>query len=243
MPGRPDIFIPNFKSNPPLSSPIEENRITREFKLSNIKKSNNPFGSKYISNCLSVFTYEEYLPNDDESLNIAIKASYRQIYGNFHPMESERPIDLERRLRNGDLNIKEFIRCLAKSEFYVSHYFQKVSQQRAIELNIKHLLGRPPECQNEIINCVQILHEQGFNNHIDLIINSDEYNDIFGDHIVPYMRCWNSPCGIRTSSFRKSSKLTQSFATSDNVLHRKKINGKLVHGNSILIKDCAKHIY
>jgi phycoerythrin-associated linker protein len=28
------------------------------------------------------------------------------------------------------------------------------------------------------------------------LIDSDEYNDIFGEDIVPYMRSWNSPVGF-----------------------------------------------
>ena len=71
-----------------------------------------------------MFTFQEYAPFDDTSLDLAIIASYRQIFCNFKPMESERSIDAERRLRNGDITIREFIRTLANSEFYRYHFFE-----------------------------------------------------------------------------------------------------------------------
>ena len=38
----------------------------------------------------------------------------------------------------------------AKSEPYKSRYFYKVSAYRGIELNFKHLLGRPPLNQQKL---------------------------------------------------------------------------------------------
>ena len=243
MPGQPKLFKTNSNSKPALNESINENKIISAFKLSNARKYKTPIRMKYIGNYLSSFTYDEYSPNDDESLNISIREIYRQVYGNLFPMESERPIDLERRLRNGDLSIREFIRGVAKSPFYVRHYFEKVSQQRSIELTIKHLLGRPPFNQREIIDNIEVLNRIGFENHIDLIIDSQEYIQNFGEDTVPYMRCWNSSCSLRTSSFINSSKLTRFFATSDNSIHIRKKNGDVISGESILIGELSKTIY
>ena len=43
----------------------------------------------------------------------------------------------------------------------------------------------------------------------------EEYNNYFGEDIVPYMRSWNSPIGLRTKSFLETSLITKAFATSD----------------------------
>ena len=43
----------------------------------------------------------------------------------------------------------------------------------------------------------------------------DEYNNVFGEDIVPYMRSWNSPIGFKTKSFYETSAITKAFATSD----------------------------
>ena len=243
MPGQPELFRINSKSKPALNEGIDDNPVIRAFKLANSKRFHKANGIKFINNYLSSFTYDSYSPNDDETISIAIKSSYRQIYGNLHAMDSERPIELERRLRNGDISIREFIRQIAKSPFYLLHYFEKVSQQRCIELSIKHLLGRPPSGQNEIIEHIQIMKEKGFNNHIDSIVDSEEYIDIFGEDTVPFMRCWNSPCGIKASSFIYSSKLIKSFASSDNVIHKSNIKGETFNGKGILINDLAKNFH
>ena len=239
MPGQPELFNINATSQPNFNDGINENRVIRAYIISNSKRENKSSGIKYISNNLSSFTYDSYSPNDDQTIKVAINSAYRQIYGNLHAMESERPIELERRLRNGDLSIREFIRNLAKSPFYLFHYYEKVSQQRAIELNIKHLLGRPPSKQKEIIKHIELINDQGFNNHIDSIIDSDEYIEIFGEDTVPFMRCWNSPCGVETASFLRSSKLVKAFATSDNAIHSNNVNIHLDNGKSLLIKDLA----
>ena len=62
---------------------------------------------------------------------------------------------------------------------------------------------------------VIILHEEGFYNHVDWLIDSEEYNKSFGEDIVPYMRSWNSSVGLKTKSFLETSSLTKYFATSD----------------------------
>ena len=218
MPGQTEIFIKNGRSNPGFDKQVNENTITRAFKYNQKSNKFNILGPKHLDNCLTQYTYSKYYPYDDCSLAIAINSSYRQIFGNLYPMESQRPIEIERRLRNGDIHIKEFIRQLAKSPFYISNYFQIISQPRSIELTTKHILGRPPINQSEIIKSVELITQEGFHSYIDYLIDSDEYNSIFGEDTVPYMRCWNSPCGSSTSYFINSSKLNPAFATSDNII-------------------------
>ncbi len=240
MPGRADIFIPNSLTKPGIGLSLHNNQIISSFKQEKCSELHLPIGPRSSEICPYGFTFDKYHPYDDETLTIAIKASYRQIYGNFHPMESEVPIDLERRLRNGDLTIREFIRGLAKSTFYKSHYFNKVNQQRAIELNYKHLLGRAPNSQRELIQQVELLFNEGFEAHIDSIIDSAEYTEVFGEHIIPYSRCWDSPCGMTTSSFYKMAALSRSFATSDNAIHANSPISKDISGTSQLLKSLAK---
>ena len=60
-----------------------------------------------------------------------------------------------------------------------------------------------------------ILNQLGFEAHIDWLIDSEEYNNVFGEDIVPYMRSWNSPIGLKTSSFPETSSIKKAFATSD----------------------------
>ena len=79
-----------------------------------------------------------------------IRAIYRQVLGNAHVMDSERLQVPESRLKRGDLSVREFVRCLAKSELYRSRFFDNCYRYRAIELNFKHLLGRAPSSFEEM---------------------------------------------------------------------------------------------
>jgi len=241
MPGQQEIFTTNSRSAPGTNTPVKGNTITFAFVRERHIEKKPIIGVKFPKRNLDGFTYQEYLPHDDDTLDIAIKASYRQVFGNFFPMESERSIESERHLRNGDITIREFIRQLAKSPFYRSNYFDKVNQQRFIELSFKHLLGRPPLNQKEIIKHVEMIHQEGFEYHINYLIDSLEYEEAFGAFTVPFQRCWNSPCGSTTSSFVNTAALTRSFATSDNAIDKQKIPSREVVCASQLLHNLTSN--
>ena len=75
-------------------------------------------GPRSHEDCPHRVTAECYSPDDDSSLNEVIAAAYRQVFGNAHVMDYERCSELEAQLRNGDLDVRNFIRGLAKSSFY-----------------------------------------------------------------------------------------------------------------------------
>ena len=237
MPGQQHLFTTSSTTSPGLGASITSNPVIDAFKRERYLDSKNSIGTKYPKTNRDNYTYDEYVPNDDESLDLAIKASYRQVFGNFFLMESERPIELERRLRNGDLVIREFIRLLAKSPFYKTHYFESVNQQRSIELSFKHLLGRPPKNLKEVVKHIELIQEEGFDYHIDSLIDSIEYQENFGPYAVPYQRCWDSPCGSTTTSFINTAALTRGFATSDNAIHGRKTLSDAKSGTSQLLKN------
>ncbi len=94
-------------------------------------------------------------------------------------------------------------------------YFDNISQYKSIKLRYKHILGRPIKSQLEVTQSSNIINNLGFEAHIDFLIDSDEYNNVFGEDIVPYMRSWDSPIGFKTKSFLETSGITKAFATSD----------------------------
>ena len=134
-------------------------------------------------------------------------------------MSSECSPETLRRLRNGDISIREFIRELSKSDFYRHHFVESVSQKRCLELNFMHLLGRPLIEQKELQESIKLITEEGFTGHVDFLIDSLEYEEFFGEDIVPFPRFWNSPCGSTTSSFINTAKFRKGYATSDNVIY------------------------
>ncbi len=240
MPGQKDLFTNNSRTPPGMGSNVDNNPITNAFKRERYIESQPSAGVKHPKTHLEEYTFNQFVPNDDESLDLAIKASYRQVFGNFTLMESERPIELERRLRNGDIVIRDFIRSLAKSQFYRTHYYENVNQQRFIELTFKHLLGRPPQSQEEIIKHIEMIYNNGFEYHIDSLIDSLEYQEIFGEFTIPYQRCWNSPSGSKTIDFVNTAKLTRSFATSDNAIHCRKTLPAEPGGSCQLLDNISK---
>ena len=212
MPGQKDRFTTTYQSKPKQSMHLINNRIMSNYTQDKINsyyyKTQNDLAKKLLK-------INEFVPNDDEALIIAINALYRNIFGNLSLMESERPIDIERQLRNGDITIREFTRNICKSNIYKNFYFDNISQYQSIKLRYKHILGRPIIKHSEVTQSSNILNEQGFESHIDWLIDSEEYNNIFGEDIVPHIRSWNSPIGLQTKDFLETASITKRFASSD----------------------------
>lgn len=174
-----------------------------------------PVGPREHTECPHRVTFDRFAPSDSEALRECINAAYRQVLGNAHVMDHERLDSLEAELTDGRLCTREFIRGLAKSELYKARYFFKVSAYRGIELNFKHLLGRPPLDQQEIASAASIQSSKGFDALIDSIIDSAEYAEVFGDHGVPYVRSFTSASGMSMLNFVRIAALEQNFASSD----------------------------
>ena len=218
MPGQSKLFVENSTS---FRNQIYDNemiQMRKKYKRERFKEEQQVIGIKTPNQLIDTFTYKNFSPYDDDSLTIAIIAAYKQVFGNFQPMESECLIDSERRLRNGDIPIREFIRELAKSQFYRSHFVEIISQKKCIELTYFHLLGRPLMDGKELEASIKTMFEKGFEFHIDCLINSLEYEEIFGEDIVPFQRFWNSPYGASTDSFINTASFNKGFASSDNVI-------------------------
>ena len=212
MPGQRNKFTTTSTTKPNLSSSLLNNNVMSSYKRNKINTYNYKIQNNNEINLLKI---NEFVPNDDDALLETINALYKNIFGNLSLMQSERSIDIERKLRNGDISVREFTRKICKSTIYRNFYFDSISQYKSIKLRYKHILGRPIKSQIEVTQSSNIINDLGFEAHIDFLIDSDEYNNVFGEDIVPYMRSWNSPIGFKTKSFLETSKITKAFATSD----------------------------
>ena len=212
MPGQKEKFTSTSNSKPLQNSDLLNNRIMSSYKRDKIKSYNYKVHKSLEKNLIK---FNEFVPNDDDALIIAINTLYKNIFGNLSLMQFEQPIEIERKLRNGDITIREFTRKLCKSSIYRKFYFDSISQYKSIKLRYKHILGRPIISQEEMTQSSDILNKIGFEAHIDWLIDSDEYINSFGEDIVPYIRSWNSPIGITTKSFLDTSRIKKAFATSD----------------------------
>jgi phycocyanin-associated rod linker protein len=150
-----------------------------------------------------------------EDAKTIINAVYRQVLGNDYLMKSERLGSLESLLSNGQLNVREFVRGVAKSDLYKNKFLYSNFQTRVIELNFKHLLGRAPYDESEVIEHLDRYQNQGFDADIDSYIDSAEYEENFGDSVVPYYRGFSTQRGQKTVGFTRMFKLYRGYANSD----------------------------
>ena len=214
MPGEKEKFKVTSKSKPKQLENLFNNKVMSSYRRDSIESYNYKILNKENFS-INILQINEFVPNDDDALLVAINALYKNIFGNLSLMQSERPVNIERKLRNGDITVREFTRSICKSNIYRNFYFERISQYKSIKLRYKHVLGRPIKSQSELTKSSDLINEQGFEAHIDFLIDSDEYHHVFGEDIVPYMRSWNSPIGFKTKSFLETSLLAKAFASSD----------------------------
>jgi phycobilisome core-membrane linker protein len=121
--------------------------------------------------------------------NDVIKAAYRQIFErDITRAYSLSVSDLESKVKNGEISMKEFVRRLAKSPLYQKNFFLPYINSRALELAFKHILGRGPSSREEVQKYFSIVSAKGLNGLVDALVDSSEYSDYFGEETVPYIR-------------------------------------------------------
>lgn len=153
--------------------------------------------------------------SEDELQQIFCSA-YAHVFGREGLTISESFASAEALLRNGKINVRQFIQILAQSEFYKERFFYRNSQVRFIELNYKHFLGRAPYDQAEVAYHVDLYASQGYASEIDSYFDSPEYRNAFGDNTVPYYRGFQSIPGMKTAGFTRLFTLYRGFGNSDN---------------------------
>ncbi|MEM8827866.1 MAG: phycobilisome linker polypeptide [Cyanobacteria bacterium P01_G01_bin.19] len=165
----------------------------------------------------------ELRPNwTQDDAKAIINAVYRQVLGNDYIMQSERLTATESLLCNGSITVRDFVRAVAKSELYKIKFLYDNFQTRVIELNLKHLLGRAPYDESEVIYHLDLYQNKGYEADIDDYIDSAEYEANFGDYVVPYYRGFATQPGQKTVGFTRMFQMYRGFANSD----RSQIAGK-----------------
>ncbi|MEO1209641.1 MAG: phycobilisome rod-core linker polypeptide [Cyanobacteria bacterium J06638_20] len=121
--------------------------------------------------------------------NEVVKATYRQIFERDITRAYSLGIsDLESKVKNGEISMKEFVRRLAKSPLYRKNFFEPYINSRALELAFRHILGRGPSSREEVQKYFSIVSEGGLSALVDALVDSKEYGDYFGEETVPYLR-------------------------------------------------------
>ncbi len=149
--------------------------------------------------------------NDKVAVNNAIRAAYRQIFErDVEPyIVSANFTNLESKLSNGEISVKEFIQALGYSELYLKEFYAPYPNTQVIEFGTKHFLGRAPLNQKEIRFYNQILASQGIRAFITTLVGGMEYLQVFGEDTVPYRRFPTLPAANFPNTERLYNKLTK----------------------------------
>ena len=157
----------------------------------------------------------ELLPGDDDAKKEQIiRAVYKQVLGNAYVMESERQVVPESQFKLGEISVREFVRRIAKSDLYRSRLFETCARYRYIELAFRHLMGRAPIDFQEMRDHSERLDAKGYDADIDSFLDCDDYQNAFGEWIVPYQRGWKTESCTTLQEFTWSFQLLRGNSSS-----------------------------
>jgi phycobilisome core-membrane linker protein len=142
---------------------------------------------------------------------VVMNAIYCQVMDVFSgqvPAEFRRT-DLESKLRNGEISVREFVKALASSEIYRRRFYTPYPNTKVIEFLFRHLLGRAPATQSEIRQYNKLLADGGLRVAVEAMIDSPEYARYFGEDVVPYNRYPSLPAGNYLGSVKAASDLVK----------------------------------
>ena len=121
--------------------------------------------------------------------NDAVKAAYRQVFERDITRAYSLSIsDLESKVKNCEISMKEFIRRIGKSPLYRDNFYTPYVNSRVVELALRHFLGRGLSSREEFQKYFAVVSEGGLSKLVDAIVDSEEYADYFGEETVPYLR-------------------------------------------------------
>ena len=157
----------------------------------------------------------ELLPGDDDAKKEQIiRAVYKQVLGNAYVMESERQLVPESQFKLGEISVREFVRRIATSDLYRSRLFETCARYRYIELAFRHLMGRAPIDFQEMRDHSERLDAKGYDADIDSFLDCDDYQNAFGEWIVPYQRGWKTESCTTLQEFTWSFQLLRGNSSS-----------------------------
>jgi phycoerythrin-associated linker protein len=153
-----------------------------------------------------------------EDIQTIIRGVYKHVLGNPHIMESERLVTAESQLCNRSISVREFVRLVAKSDFYKSRYFESCAPYRFVELNFRHLLGRAPQDQREVSEHIVRCVAEGYDAEIDSYIDSEEYQNAFGENRVPSDRGTSTEANYKQVGYNRMFVLDRGPAQIDSAV-------------------------
>jgi phycobilisome rod-core linker protein len=113
-------------------------------------------------------------------------AAYRQLFSEHVILKFYRQGNLESQLKNKAITVRDFVRGLAKSQAFDDLVIKTNSNYRLVEIALKRLLGRAPYNKEEEIAWSIKIATNGWDGFVDALVDSEEYQNSFGENIIPY---------------------------------------------------------
>nr|YP_010197141.1 phycobilisome rod-core linker polypeptide [Crassiphycus crassissimus]UAD84945.1 phycobilisome rod-core linker polypeptide [Crassiphycus crassissimus]UAD85149.1 phycobilisome rod-core linker polypeptide [Crassiphycus crassissimus] len=143
----------------------------------------------------------EYLPGEEQpkiyttddvptaiEMDEIIWAAYRQIFSEHQILSRTTQPFLESQLRFNQIKVKDFIKGLLVSESFYTFNYNANNNYRFVEMCIQRVLGRDVYNQREKLAFSIIIASKGLKTFFNILLDSDEYVENFGDNTVPYQR-------------------------------------------------------
>ncbi len=215
-----DVVVPSFE---PVATRVEVGQVPVLAGAADTEKYNgwgrSINGSNQQSSEVSVGTTHSkpsriYRMSENANpveMQLVINAIYFQVMDVFSGQvpENFRRADLESKLRNREISVREFVRELVGSEIYRQRFSTSYPSTKVVEFLFRHLLGRPPETQAEIRSLTKMLTDGGLTVAVESLLNSPEYAQYFGEDVVPYQRVPSLPAGNYLGSVKAQADLVK----------------------------------
>ena len=130
--------------------------------------------------------YSLEIADDRDNFDTVIESAYRQIY--FHAFKSDRDVNLESQLRDGQITVRDFIRGLTLSDTFKRTFYGFNSNYKVVRHLCERILGRKVNGKGEELSWSIVIATKGLQGLVDVLLDSPEYLDAFGYDTVPYQR-------------------------------------------------------
>ena len=157
-------------------------------------------------------------------------------------MESERLTAAESKLADRSITVREFVRAVAKSDFYRDRYFTSCAPYRFVELNFMHILGRAPQDQTEVSAHIVRTVAEGYDAEIDSYVDSDEYQTAFGENVVPYNRGTSSASNAKQIGYNRMFALDRGAAQIDSSVKASQLVYAVATNSTSVIKPSTSTV-
>ncbi|MEM7348039.1 MAG: phycobilisome rod-core linker polypeptide [Chloroflexota bacterium] len=124
---------------------------------------------------------------DANDKKLRLKATYRQLFKENRDFTSFHNVAIDSAYLNGTLSTRDLVCKMLCSDMYINYILSTNSNLRFVKLCFERVLGRTAT-QTETFQWSSLLASKGLEEFAENLTNCDEYDQAFGDHIVPYRR-------------------------------------------------------